>query len=91
MEKFVKEKTRFTFLTEIGGIWGLKLLSRGPKKVANIRLFVSNNKPFHPSLIPTKIHCIQFVYMNLAIMSSLQMCPVLDAVSVSPLHIDFHC
>ena len=32
--------------------------------------------------IPTKIHCIHFVSMNLANMSSLQMWPVLDAVSL---------
>ena len=38
------------------------------------------NKCTHLVLIPTKIHCIHFVSMNLANMSPLQMWPVLDAV-----------
>ena len=33
-------------------------------------------------LILTKIHCTHFISMDLANMSSLQMCPVLDAVSL---------
>ena len=39
------------------------------------------NENIHPSLIPTKTDCIHFISMNLANLSSLQMCPVLDALS----------
>ena len=35
-----------------------------------------------PLLFPTKVHCIHLVSMNLANMSPLQMCPLLDAVSL---------
>ena len=46
-------------------------------------LFVYYIRNFHLLPILTKIHCIHFISMDLANMSSLQMCPVLDAVSPS--------
>ena len=62
------------------GTTGQQLASRGCRLNAS-----SRRRTIHLVLIPTKIHCIHFVSMNLANMSSLQMWLLLDTVSRSGL------
>ena len=74
--------------------WGAVWLTASSMRRMVLPIFItfcdaqnrSNNcschSPIHLVLIPTKIHCIHFVSMNFANISSLQMWPVLDAVSL---------